>query len=69
MILHMALKVFGQLVDAIGQPCDLHVRASSVFVMQRHAAHGFFGHKLESDKITPEPEEARAKFLPELLPP
>ena len=44
MVFGMPFEVLGQLVDALGQARDLHVRASGVFLMQRHAAYGGLGH-------------------------
>jgi hypothetical protein len=40
--------MLGQKVDSLGQARDLHVRASGVFLMQRHAAYGGLGHKCET---------------------
>jgi len=40
----VSFEVVGELIDALGQARNLHVRASSVFVMQRHAAYGGLGH-------------------------
>jgi hypothetical protein len=47
MVFGVAFEVLGELVDALGQARDLHVRASGVFFMQRHAAYGGLGHKVE----------------------
>ena len=44
MVLGVPLEVFGQKIDALGQARNLHVRASGVFLMQRHAAYGGLGH-------------------------
>jgi hypothetical protein len=47
MVLGVPLEVFGELIDTLGQARDLHVRAPGIFVVQRHAAYGGFGHKVE----------------------
>ena len=34
MIFAVDLKVLGQMLDPVGEKCDLHIRAASIFLMQ-----------------------------------
>lgn len=34
MIFPVGLKVFGQMLDPVGEKCDLHIRAAGIFFMQ-----------------------------------